>query len=81
MDLRKEKVVLETDRYRVEGNMTLPAEGFGSRLSDHLNRHELGFFTVQDAVLTPLDGGEPWEAEVLLVSSAHIRLIAPARAG
>ncbi len=78
VDLRKEKVVLETDRYRVDGHMTLPADGFGSRLSDHLNRHETGFFTVQDAVLTPFDGGEQWRAPVLMVASAHIRLIAPA---
>jgi len=78
VDLRREKVVLETDRYRVDGDMTLPADGFGSRLSDHLNRHETGFLTVQDAVLTPFDGGEPWHAAVLMVSSIHIRLIAPA---
>lgn len=78
VDLRKEKVVIETDRYRIDGHMTLPAEGFGSRLSDHLNRHETGFITVQDALLTPLDGGEPWQTAVLMVSSIHIRLIAPA---
>ena len=41
MDLRKEKVVVETDRYRVTGSMTLPAEGFRSRLSDHVNRDDL----------------------------------------
>ncbi len=30
MDLRRERVVVETDRYRVEGDMTLPAEGYGA---------------------------------------------------
>ena len=77
MDLRKEKVMLETDRYRLEGLMTLPAEGFGSRLSDHVNRRDVEFFTVQDATLTPLDGGRDWTASVLMVATRHVRLIGP----
>jgi hypothetical protein len=77
VDQRKETVVLETDRYRVEGRMTLPSDGFGSRLSDHVNRRDVEFFTVQDATLTPLDGGASWQAPVLMVSSHHIRLICP----
>jgi len=77
VDLRQKKVTLETDRYRVEGNMTLPAEGYRSRLSDHVNRRDVEFFTLQDAELTPLEGGESWSAPVLMVSSRHIRLIVP----
>jgi len=78
MDLRKEKVVVETDRYRVDGSMTLPTVGYRSRLSDHVNRRDLEFFTMQDAVLTPLDGGESWQAAVLMLASRHVRLIVPA---
>jgi hypothetical protein len=77
VDLRKEKVMLETDRYRLEGLMTLPAEGFGSRLSDHVNRRDVEFFTVQDVTLTPLDGGRDWTASVLMVATRHVRLISP----
>ncbi len=77
MDLRREKVVAETDRYRVEGSMTLPIEGFRSRLSDHVNRRDIAFFTIQDAVITPLDGGESRNVPVLMLSSRHIRLIVP----
>lgn len=79
VDLRREKVVVETDRYRVEGDMTLPAEGYRSRLSDHVNRRDLEFFTVQDAVLTPLDGGEGRRVPVLMLSARHVRLIEPSR--
>lgn len=78
MDMRKERVVVETDRYRVAGTMTLPAEGFRSRLSDHVNRDELAFFTIEDAELTPLDGGEPWTAPLLMLARAHVRLVMPA---
>ena len=77
MDLRKEDVVLETDRYRIAGKMTLPAEGLGSRLSDHVNRRDVQFFTLQEATLTPLDGGDPHTEAVIMVASRHIRLISP----
>ena len=81
MQLRREKVVVETDRYRVDGCMTLPSEGHRSRLSDHVNRPDMAFFTIQDAVVTPLDGGERWTAPVLMLGSRHIQLIAPAGGG
>jgi len=78
MDLRKEKVVVETDRYRVTGSMTLPADGFRSRLSDHINREDLTFFTIVDAELSPLDGGESWTTPVLMLAREHVRLVIPA---
>jgi hypothetical protein len=81
MDLRKEKVVVETDRYRVTGSMTLPAEGFRSRLSDHVNRDDLTFFTIEDAELTPLDGGASRTVSVLMLARAHARLVIPGDAG
>ena len=78
MDLRQEEVVVETDRYRVEGKMTLPKEGHRSRLSDHVNRRDAEFFTVVDATLTPHDGGESWKAPVLMLARRHIRMVVPA---
>ncbi len=81
MNLRREKVVLETDRYRVDGSMTLPSEGYRSRLSDYVNRRDVDFFTIQDAVVAPLDGGERWTAPVLMLSSRHVHLIVPAAEG
>jgi uncharacterized protein DUF6812 len=79
VDLRQERVVVETDRYRVEGDMTLPKEGHRSRLSDHINRRDQEFFTIQDAHLTLLDGseGEGWSVPVLMLARRHIRLVAP----
>jgi hypothetical protein len=78
VDLRQESVTLETDRYRIEGTVTLPHEGHRSRLSDHVNRRDQEFFTIQRARVSPLDGsGEAWEAPVLMVGRAHIRVIRP----
>jgi hypothetical protein len=82
VDLRQEQVVVETDRYRVEGKLTLPREGHRSRLSDYVNRRDTEFFTLVDARLTPLDGdGEGWQAPVLMLARSHIRLVVPATAG
>jgi hypothetical protein len=79
VDLRQERVVVETDRYRVEGMMTLPSEGYRSRLSDHVNRRDHEFFTVLEARMTALDGsGRDWTAPVLMLARRHIRLIVPA---
>lgn len=80
MDLRREKVVVETDRYRIEGDMTLAKEGYRSRLSDHINRRDQEFFTIRDARLSALDGsGRQWQAPVLMLARRHIRLIVPAK--
>ena len=81
MEWRQERVVVETERYRVEGTLTLPREGYRSRLSDHLNRRDQEFFTVVDAQLTRLDGsGQDWTAPVLMLARRHIRLIVPVEA-
>ena len=82
MDLRQERVVVETDRYRVEATVTLPKEGYRARLSDHLNRRDHDFLTLQDARLTALDGsGRDWETTVVMLARRHIRLIVPASEG
>ena len=82
MDVRQEKVVVETDRYRIEGSLTLPRDGYRSRLSDHINRREQEFFTIQDANLVALDGsGRDWAAPILMLARRHIRLIVPASEG
>jgi hypothetical protein len=78
VDVRKERVVVETDRYRVEGMMTLPKEGYRSRVSDHVNRRDQEFFTLLDCSLSALDGSErEWSAPVLMLARQHIRLIVP----
>ena len=82
MENRQERVVVETDRYRVEGLLTLPAEGYRSRVSDHVNRRDQEFFTILDARLAALDGsGRDWETAVLMLARRHIRLIVPASEG
>ena len=78
MDHRLEQIVLETDRWRIEGHLTLPREGYRSRLSDFVNQRDREFFSIQDATLTALDNpAEAQQLAFLMVARRHIRLIAP----
>ena len=77
MDLRHEDIILETDRYRIEGKLTLPREGYRSRLSDYVNQRDREFFAISDATVTALDAPEVTrQASFIMVSRAHVRLVA-----
>lgn len=77
MDLRREQVVVETDRQRIEGSLTLPSEGYRSRLSDFLNARDREFLTLQDAAITDLAAGSQTKAAVIMVARRHVRVVTP----
>lgn len=78
VDQREEDVVLETDRYRITGKLTLPREGYRSRLSDYVNQRDREFFVLSDATLRSLDGSDPQRrSPFLMIARSHVRLIAP----
>ena len=78
LDHRLEQIVVETDRWRIEGHLTLPREGYRSRLSDFVNQRDREFFSIQDATLTALDAPhEVQQLAFLMIARRHIRLIAP----
>ena len=77
-ELRIERVVVETDRYRVEGDVRLPQEGYRSRISDYINRPEQEFLTLINVELRSIDGsGRDWDTPVLMLARRHIRLVVP----
>lgn len=69
-----ERVALETDRHRIVGDLTLPREGYRSRISDFLNRGDLDFIPLVNVEITPLDGddGAIERHEFIAVSRAKI---------
>jgi hypothetical protein len=83
VELRHENVVLETDRYRIEGLLTLPREGYRSRLSDYVNQPDREFLSLVEARLTPLDhpAGDPESVPFILVARRHVRFVVPAEGG
>lgn len=69
-----ERVALETDRHRIVGDLTLPREGYRSRISDFLNRGDLDFIPLVNVEITPLhdDEGTIERHEFIAVSRAKI---------
>ena len=80
METRIERVVLETDRHRIVGDLTLPREGYRSRLSDYLNGGDLEFIPLVRAELTPLYGGSPESRSFIAVARTHVQLAFPSEA-
>ena len=76
MDNRMERIVLETDRHRIVGDLTLPKEGYRSRLSDYLNRGDLDFVPLVNASITPIDSNDEdaEERAFLVVARRQIQL-------
>jgi hypothetical protein len=78
MDQRREQVVLETGRYRIAGALTLPSEGYRSRLSDYVNQRDREFFSLEDVTLTPLDApDETTTLPFLMVARSHVVFVTP----
>jgi Family of unknown function (DUF6812) len=74
---RRERVVFETDRHTIVGDVTLPTEGYQARFSDTINREDVGFLPLIDVEITPLDGGAAEKRPFVVLAKAHIRLAYP----
>lgn len=74
MDTRIQRIVLETTRFRIVGDVTLPTEGFRTRLSDVLNRAETGFIPLVNVELHPIDGGKAESLPFVAVARDHIHV-------
>lgn len=77
MQLRHERVELETERHRIVGTLTLAREGYRSRISDMLNATERDFVALTDVEVTPLDGGTPRRHPFIAIHRAHIVYAVP----
>jgi hypothetical protein len=74
---RRQRILFETDRHLVVGEMTLPSEGYQSRFSDAVNRPDVAFVPLVDVEITPLGGGEPERRDFVVLAKAHVRLAYP----
>ena len=73
-EIRRERIVVEPERYRIVGDVTLPAEGFHSRLSDLLNREGVRFIPLVDATLTGRNGEAPEHRPFVAVARDHVQV-------
>lgn len=78
MDVRQEPVVIETARYRIEGTLTLPREGYRSRLSDFINQRDRDFFAVANARVSLVDHPDRVEdVGFVMVQRSQIVIVQP----
>ena len=73
-DTRSQRVVLETERQRISGDVILPAEGFRTRLSDLLNSEGLRFIALVNAEVTDHATGETTRREFVAVARDHVQV-------
>ncbi|HWF55316.1 MAG TPA: hypothetical protein VG223_11835 [Solirubrobacteraceae bacterium] len=78
MELRETKILVETDRHRIIGTLSLPRDGYRSRLTDYLNADERIFLALTDVELERLDGdGESERCEFLALAIGQIVFARP----
>jgi len=80
MENRSIRVVVETDRHRIVGELTLPFEGYRSRLSDYLNQGDVAFVALTNAtVIEHLETGATGatDHEFIAVGTRHILFAYP----
>jgi hypothetical protein len=73
-ETRRQKVVLETSRHRIKGEVTLPLEGLQTRVTDLLNAEGVDFIPLIDAELTPISGGEAEQRPFIAVALEHVQI-------
>jgi hypothetical protein len=74
---RVERVVFETDRHLILGDVTLPPAGYQSRFSDSLNRTDLDFVSLTNAEITSLADGKVSERPFVVLNKRHVRVAYP----
>ena len=84
METRTERVVLQTPNHQITGDLTLPREGYRSRLSDFLNRGDVNFIPLVNAEVVQRNGGSeqaPILRTFIAVARDHVQLAYPEAEG
>jgi hypothetical protein len=75
---RRERIYVETERHRISGVLTLPTDGYRSRLSDFLNASERDFISLTECVVEIIGrDGAGTEHGFIAVSRRHIVFAIP----
>ncbi|MFL5844409.1 MAG: hypothetical protein ACJ762_06920 [Solirubrobacteraceae bacterium] len=78
MEQRHERVLIETNRHRIAGTITLARDGYRSRVSDLLNSPDRDFVSLTDVTVEVLDHDGPGtEHDFMAVSRRHIIFAIP----
>jgi hypothetical protein len=71
--IRTERVIVETERYRLTGSLSIPGSGYRSRVSDLFNSADREFIALSDVEVEALGSDEPpAHRDFLAVSRRHV---------
>jgi hypothetical protein len=73
-EIRRQTVVIETERYKIVGEVTLPMEGYHNRLTDLLNREQRPFIPLVNATVTGRNGEPPAQRPFIAVARDQIQV-------
>jgi hypothetical protein len=71
MQHRHERIYIETERHRISGLLTLPEEGYRSRISDFLNASEREFISLTNCVVELIGHEGPGTRHGFIAVSRH----------
>lgn len=71
MNHRLVRVLIETERHRIAGMLTVSRDGYRSRVSDVLNASEKDFISLTDCVVELIDHDGPGTRHEFLAISRH----------
>jgi hypothetical protein len=78
---RQERILIETNRHRIAGSLTLARDGYRSRVSDVLNATERDFISLTDATVELLDQDGPGTLHPFIAISRQQIVIAITESG
>lgn len=78
LNVRTERVIVETDRYRIEGDISLFQGSYHDSLIAYLTNNSDEFIHLTNAELVSLDGsGQDWTTKSIMIYRRYIRAVAP----
>jgi hypothetical protein len=77
MEERADRLLIETDRHRITGAVTVAKDGHRGRISSMLGASERDFIALTDVTIEPLDGRKSQRCEFLVLARAKIVFAVP----
>jgi hypothetical protein len=74
---RPERLMIETDRHRISGAVTVARDGNRNRISEMLGASERDFIGLTDVTIEPFDGGNVLHCEFLVLARNKIVFALP----
>jgi hypothetical protein len=77
VESKPERLIIETERHRINGALSIATDRHRSRMSEMLGASERDFLALTDVTIEPLDGRGILRCEFLLLARSKIVFALP----